>query len=156
MSRRFWKSFRPTSLATALRGCKDYASDVHRMSVERLADRMGVSHDVLYKWLANGRMPTILVPPYELACGCNFVSTWLATSAGKLVVDMPRGRRAADVELLDVNSGCAQALQLLTTFYENPAAGNAEATLNALRAHLEQVAYHHENVARYATPELEF
>ena len=31
-----------------------------------------------------------------------------------------------------------------------------EATLAALRLHLEQVAYHHHNVAQYATPELEF
>ena len=30
------------------------------------------------------------------------------------------------------------------------------ATLAALRLHLEQVAYHHHNVAQYATPELEF
>ena len=29
-------------------------------------------------------------------------------------------------------------------------------TLAALRLHLEQVAYHHHNVAQYATPELEF
>ena len=29
-------------------------------------------------------------------------------------------------------------------------------TLAALRLHLEQVAYHHHNVAAYATPELEF
>ncbi|MDN7533844.1 hypothetical protein [Burkholderia orbicola] len=156
MSRRLWKSFRPTSLTAALRGCKDYALDVHHLSVERIADRMAVTHDVLYKWLANGRMPTILIPTYELACGCHFVSTWLATSAGKLVVDMPKGRHAADAELMEVNSGCAQALQLLTEFYANPAAGNADATLNALRTHLEQIAYHHQNVARYTTPELEF
>jgi hypothetical protein len=156
MSRRLWKSFRPSSLATALRGCKDFALDVHHLSVERIADRMAVSHDVLYKWLANGRMPAILIPTYELACGCHFVSTWLATSAGKLVVDMPKGRRSDDAELLEVNSGCAHALQLLTEFYANPAAGNADATLSALRTHLEQIAYHHQNVARYSTPELEF
>ena len=33
---------------------------------------------------------------------------------------------------------------------------HTDATLAALRLHLEQVAYHHHNVAQYATPELEF
>ena len=37
-----------------------------------------------------------------------------------------------------------------------PHAADPEATLAALRLHLEQVAYHHHNVAQYATPELEF
>ena len=32
----------------------------------------------------------------------------------------------------------------------------ADQQLVALRQHLEQVAYHHHNVAQYATPELEF
>jgi len=156
MTRRSWKSFRPTSLASAIRGCKDFALDVHHQSVERLADRMAVSHDVLYKWLANGRMPAILIPTYEMACGCHFVSTWLASSAGKLVIDMPKGRHAGADELLDLNSAFAGALQLLTAFYARPEAADAEVTLTALREHLERIAYHHHNVARYATPELEF
>ncbi|HDR9585237.1 TPA: hypothetical protein QDC22_007529 [Burkholderia stabilis] len=156
MTRRVWKSFRPTSLAMAIRGCKDFALDVHHMSVERIADRMAVTHDVLYKWLANGRMPAILIPTYELACGCNFVTTWLATSAGKLVVDMPRGRHAAPAELMALNSAFAGALQLLTAFYADPVPSDAEATLAALRAHMEHVAYHHHNVARFASPELDF
>lgn len=50
----------------------------------------------------------------------------------------------------------AAALQLLTAFYAAPQAADTEATLAALRLHLEQVAYHHHNVAAYATPELEF
>ncbi|WP_186047634.1 hypothetical protein [Burkholderia gladioli] len=156
MTRRAWKSFRPTSLTAAMRGCKDFAMDVNRLSVERIADRMAVTHDVLYKWLANGRMPAVLIPTYELACGCHFVSAWLASNAGKLVVDMPKGRQAATAELLDLNSAFAGALQLLTVFYTNRSPATAEATLEALRAHLEQVAYHHHNVARFATPELEF
>ncbi|VFR54505.1 phage-related hypothetical protein [plant metagenome] len=156
MTRRIWKSFRPTSLPAALRGCKDFAADRHNLSVERIADRMGVTHDALYKWLATGRMPAILIPTYELACGCNFATTWLASSAGKIVIDMPTGKRAETTDLLDVNSGCARALQLLTAFYADPTVGDTEATLAALRSHMEQVAYHHHNVARYATPELEF
>ena len=52
--------------------------------------------------------------------------------------------------------GTASALQLLTAFYAAPHAADPEATLAALRQHMEQVAFHHNNVAQYATPELEF
>lgn len=156
MSRRDWKRLRPTSLTEALRLCKEYAQARRNMSVERIADCMGASHDSLYKWLATGRMPAILIPAYELACGCHYASTWLASSAGKLVIDMPTGRKADSTDVMNVNSSCAAALQLLTAFYANPARTNRDATLDALRVHLEQAAYHHHNVERYAAPELDF
>ena len=156
MTRRVWKNVRPNSLLQALRFCKEFAQDRHNLSVERIADRMGVSHDSLYKWLATGRLPAILILAYEHACGCHFASIWYATSAGKLVIDMPTGRKADGTELLDMNSSCAAALQLLTAFYAAPHAADPEATLLALRQHMEQVAFHHNNVAQYATPELEF
>ena len=156
MTRRNWKGYQPATLRDALQGCKDFALQRHNLSVERIADRMGVSHDSLYKWLATGRLPAILIPAYEHACGCHFASIWYATSAGKLVIDMPTGRKADGTELLDMNSSCAAALQLLTAFYAAPHAADPEATLLALRQHMEQVAFHHNNVAQYATPELEF
>lgn len=156
MTRRSWKQVRPASLIEALRVCKEFAQARHNLSVERIADRMGVSHDSLYKWLGTGRMPAILVPTYEMACGCNFASVWLATSAGKLVIDMPTGRKATSQDVVDMNSSCAAAMQLLTAFLNSPATADTDATLAALRAHMEQVAYHHHNVASYATPELEF
>ena len=156
MMRRDWKHLRATSLVHALRLCKEFAQAKHNLSVERIADRMGATHDSLYKWLATGRMPAILVPAFELACGCNYASEWLAACSGRLVVPMPTGRAPAGSELLDINSSCAAALQLLTAFYDAPNAADTEATLAALRQHMEQVAFHHHNVARYATPELEF
>ncbi|MFT4190868.1 MAG: hypothetical protein QM617_04995 [Comamonas sp.] len=156
MPRRNWKQVRPASLLEALRLCKDFALERRRLSVERIAALMGVTHDSLYKWLATGRMPAVLIPPYEHACGIHLVSTWLAASAGKLVIDMPKGRVASTPDLVEVNSGCAAALSLLTAFYANPAQADTAATLDALRLHLEQVAYHHHNVAAATTPELEF
>ena len=156
MTRAPLKRQRANSLLHALRLCKEWAQAKRHLSVERIADRMGITHDSLYKWLATGRMPAIVIPAYELACGCHYVSEWLAASSGALVVPMPTGRKAEGTELLDMNSSCAAALQLLTTFYAAPQAANTEATLAALRLHLEQVAYHHHNVAQYATPELEF
>ena len=158
MTRAPLKRQRANSLVHALRLCKEYAQQrpTKPLSVERIADLMGESVDSLYKWLATGRMPAILIPAFELACGCHYVSEWLAASSGSLVVPMPTGRKAEGTELLDMNSSCAAALQLLTTFYAAPQAADTEVTLAALRLHLEQVAYHHHNVAQYATPELEF
>lgn len=156
MIRRDWKNLRATSMVHALRLCKEYGQAKRNLSVERIADRMGATHDSLYKWLATGRMPAILVPAFELVCGCHYVSEFLAATADRMVVPMPTGRAAAGTELLDMNSNCAAALQLLTAFYAAPQAADTEATLAALRQHMEQVAFHHHNVARYATPELGF
>lgn len=155
MTRRNWKHMRANSLVHALRLCKEFAQDRSNLSVERVADRMGVTHDSLYKWLGTGRMPANLVPTYEMVCGCHFVTDWYAGAAGRLVVPMPTGRAVTETELLAVNSSCAASLALLTKFYADPNSADLEATADALRMHLEQVAYHHHNVARYASPQLE-
>lgn len=109
-----------------------------------------------YSLLATGRMPAITLPAYELACGCSFASTWLATSAGKLVIDMPSGRTATPSELMQLNTGWAAALQLLTDFHADPQKANADNTLAALKDHLTQVAHQHANVAKASAPEFDF
>lgn len=156
MMRRNWKRVRPTSMVEALRLCKDYAQEKYNLSIERIADRMGVTHDSLYKWLATGRLPAILIPPFEHVCGCHFASEWLAASAGKLVVTMPIGRSATQSDMVELNSCFAGALQLLTDFYKAPGELDATETLAALTIHLRQVAWHHANVSQHATPELDF
>jgi len=156
MSRRVWKNVRANSAIDALRLCKEYAQDKHNLSVERIADRMGVTHDSLYKWLATGRLPFILLPAYELACGCHFASEWAAASAGKVVVNLPTGRTLQQSDLVELNSCFGAALQLLADFYSAPAKAGAEETLCALTNHLQQVAWHRANVGQHATPELEF
>jgi hypothetical protein len=156
MSRRNWKTVRPTSLIEALRLCKDYAADKSNLSVERIADRMGVTHDSLYKWLATGRLPAIQLPAFEHVCGCHFASEWLAVTAGKLVIPMPAGRTAHESDMVQLNSGFAQALQLLTDFYAAPTSADPAEVLAALRQHLQQVAWHHANVGQHANPELDF
>ena len=113
-------------------------------------------HWALYKWLANGRMPLVNLHAYEHACGIDLVTRYLAATAGKLLVDIPKGRQAQPTDMVELNTGFAQALQLLTDFYAGGPKACPATTLEALRNHLEQVAYHQRNVAAYATPELEF
>lgn len=156
MSRRNWKRVHPASLVEGLRLCKEFAQERKNLSIERIADRMGVSHDSLYKWLATGRLPAILIPAFEHTCGCHFASEWLAASAGKLVIDMPTGRTATQADMVEINSGFAAALQLLTDFYATPAKADSADTLAALNNHLQQVAWHHANVGQHANPQLEF
>jgi hypothetical protein len=156
MSRRNWKRYQPATLRDALKGCKDYAQERHNLSVERIAERMGLEdHWALYKWVANGRMPLVLLPAFQHACGIDLATRWLAAGGHKLLVDMPTGRQATAADMVALNTGFAQALQLLTTFYTDGHQSPTE-TLDALRNHLEQVAYHQHNVAQYATPELDF
>ena len=157
MTRRNWKRYQPATLRDALKACKDFALERHHLSVERIAERMGLEdHWALYKWVANGRMPLVLVPAFESACGIDLVTRWLAASQDKLLVDMPKGRQARPADMVELNTGFAQALQLLTDFYQHSGKADPTATLQALRDHLEQVAYHQHNVAAFTTPELEF
>jgi hypothetical protein len=156
MTRKNWKRVIPKSATEAIRFGLMRAKEEKNLSTEGVSNHMGQSHDSMYKWAATGRMPAILIPAFELACGCNFVSTWLATSAGKLVVDMPTGRTATQADMVELNSGFAAALQLLTNFYADPAHCDAAQTLAALTCHLQQVAYHQHNVAQYTHPELDF
>ena len=156
MTRRNWKRVRPASLVEALRLCKEFAQERKNLSIERIADRMGATHDSLYKWLATGRLPAILIPSFEQTCGCHFASEWLAASAGMLMIAMPTGRTAKQTDMVELNSCFAAALQLLTDFYATPAKADASETLAALTHHLSQVAWHHANVGLHANPELEF
>lgn len=156
MTRRNWKRVHPTSTIEALRLCKEFAQEKKNLSIERIADRMGASHDSLYKWLAAGTLPLIKLPAYELACGCHYCSEFLAITAGKVLVDMPTGRAGNTSSMVQFNTGFAEALQLLTNFYADPANTDRADTLAALTLHMSEVAYHQANVAHCANPELDF
>lgn len=156
MTRRNWKRVSPSSMIEALRLCKEFAQEKSNLSIERIADRMGVTHDSLYKWLATGRLPLILLPAYEHACGCHFASVWAVTCAGKAVIDMPTGRSVTKSDIVEFNSGFAVALQLLDDFHADPSRTDADTTVAALTAHLQQVAWHRANVQQHGAPELEF
>lgn len=151
---RNWKRVHPNSLIEAFRLAKDYARERKQLSVERIADLMGVTHDTLYKWLSTGRMPATSIPGYEHACGCQFVTRWLATSSGKLVIDIPTGRNASAESIQELQQCLHTVVGRLMDFQKSEA--TAEATLASTLAALESLAWHHHNVKREATPELDF
>ena len=151
---RNWKRLQPTSLRHALELCKDHARERHNRSVERIADDMGITdHWTVYKWLQTGRIPANLIRPYETACGIDFVSRWIAASAGKMLVDIPAGRKLQDTDVVALHNGFGAALQMLTDFYA--AKAEPDVTIAALTAHLQDVAWHRANVAQFRQPELD-
>lgn len=154
MKRRNWKGVQPTSLRHALELCKDHAADARRLSVERIAERMGEeSHWTVYGWLRDGSIPARKIVAYEHACGCNFVTRWLAACEGNLLVPIPTGRQADADFYLAMQKSFTAAMEHLVQFY----AGRAQAddTLAALTTLMEDVAWHHGNVGQYHQPTLE-
>lgn len=150
---RHWKRVYPNSVTEALRLCKDHALEKHRLSVERIAELLGVSADVLYKWLSTGRMPANVIPGYEHACGIALVSNYLATSGGRLVIDMPSGRVPGSASLQDLQMALHGAVGALLNYYN--LGGNADTTAAAVMAGLEQLAHHHRNVQQAEAPTLD-
>ncbi len=152
--RRNWKSTQPRSLRHALELCKDYALEVKRLSVARIAERMGMAdHFNLYKWLQTGRMPAVLIPAYEHACGINYVTRWFASSNGKLLIDMPIGRSASAEDMQLLQTLLHDATGALLDFY----AGRSDApeALASIQAGLEGLAWHRENVSQHHNPQLD-
>lgn len=154
MKRRNWKALQPSSLRHAFELCKDHARERLNKSVEGIAEDMGLAdHWVLYKYLQKGSMPANLIRPYELACGIDFVTRYLAASNGRLLVQIATGRKLTHTDIADLHEHFATALKLLTDYYAKP--GDPTATLAALTTHMEHVAWHRQNVAQHINPQLE-
>ena len=144
----------PTSLLDALRMEKEHARVQHNLSVERIADKMGVTHHDLYKWLGTGRMPVILVPSYETVCGGGYVSRWLALSAGRLVIDMPTGRSASSADINMLQQQLTDAVSGILRFTAD--ATEAAAVLSAIHIGMAGLAWHKVNIEKSTQPELQF
>lgn len=154
MTPRQWKRLHPQTLRDALKLCQQHAKERHNHSIERLAALMGLEdHWVLYKWIANGRMPALLIPAFEQACGINLVSRWLAGSGGKLLIEVPSGRTSSAQDIQSLQAVLHEATGALLTFYSDNT--EACATLAAIQAGLEELAWHRGNVQQHAHPQLE-
>lgn len=154
MRSRNWKRVQPTSLRDALRLCKDHAQQKRNYSVERIADLMGISADLLYKWLANGRMPASSIPAYELICGINFVTRWLAISTGHLMIAAPTGRATSATDIQALQELLNTAVGKLIAFHAGKE--EAAAALAAIQQGMEGLAWHKGNVEKHLQPEFEF
>lgn len=155
MTRRSWKHRQPGSLRQAMEWNLEHARVKHQRSVDRVADLMGLpSKWALYKWLESGRMPAILIRPFEQACGIDCVTRYIGHSGHKLLIDIPTGKRASGTDINALQASFADAVGLLLRYYDGQA--EAEDTLGALYTTMEQLAWHQGTIERHRQPELDF
>ncbi len=149
----------PNNLRDALRMSKDHAKARKNLSVERIADLLGVSADCLYKWLGDGTMPASTIPMYEHVCGASFVSTWLATSAGLMVIPMPRGHKPKQEQFLAFQQLFSDSLSQLAAYWQADKSTRTDSqndVINSLTQAINCGAWHRENVQKCETPEFDF
>lgn len=148
-----WKRYQPRDLKDAFRACKDRARDEHRLSVERIADLLGVSADALYKWMGDARMPASMIPGFEHICGAHYVSDYLAAGHGRIVIQIPAGHPAAIEDLSELQVLIANSVAQLVRCYRGQA--TVDATQRDLTQSLQGLGWHRENVAHLTHPELD-
>ena len=155
MARNNWKHRQPGTLRQAMEWCLEYARVKHNRSVDHVADLMGQSNKwVLYKWLESGRMPAVLIRPFENACGIDYVTRYIGHSGHKLLIDIPNGKRATGKDINSLQSSFAESVSLLLKFYEGES--EADETIAALLTTMEQLAWHRGTIERHKQPELDF
>jgi hypothetical protein len=148
-----WKRYQPKDLRDAFRACKAFARERKHLSVERIADLMGVTADCLYKWLADARMPAQSIPVYEHVCGAHFVTEYLAAGCGRMVVAIPPGAPADAEDLAALQGQIAEAVARLIRCYRGDA--DTAETREGLAGSIRSLAWHRENVAHLGAPELD-
>lgn len=154
MKRRNWKKVYPSTLRQAFELCLAHAKEKENLSIERVADRMGIeSHWTLYKWLENGRMPAVQIRAFEHACGIDLVTQFFATSAHRLLIEIPRGALASEEDLLAMQGRLNDCVQSLVKFYKGDLP--AEVTLESITAAMTDLAGHRSNVVKAMQPEID-
>ena len=152
MRKRNWKKERATSLVHSFELAGDYALEVLRRPPKQMAELMDTSLPTYYRWISEGAMPASKIRQFEHLCGCHFVSDYLALAAGRMVVEVPVGKRAAEIEIAELQSANAQAIKLLIDFYAGRSA--LDETLMALDDALRGLGFHRANVVKVTEPEL--
>lgn len=147
-----WKRLQPSNLKESLRYCKEHARQFKRLTVPAIAELIGVSDDVLYKWLSNGSIPLNHLPAYEHVCGVDYVTQYQASRHHKLLIDIPVGKAASEIGVAELQQVSAEAMSLLIKFYRD--GDNVEKTVEALTQLMGGIAFHRENIQ--TQPELEF
>lgn len=153
MSARNWRTANPTSFEDAMVLCLEYAHEKQRRNVQRVAALLGTSHNTIYGWLREGSIPGRKVEAFQHACGCDFITRYLAHSAGNLLIPIPTGKRVMVDDVHRLQDTLNGAVKALLGF----AAGtlDADGVKAATTTAMEALAYQRENTACHDQPELE-
>lgn len=154
MLKKNWKKQIPRSLRHSMELGIEHAKVKLNRSVEGVAEVMGLeNHWSLYKWAENGRMPAVLIPAFEAACGCDYVSRWLATRGGRLLIDVPTGRKLTATDVAELQTKLHSVVGELMKFYAGEC--DAGSTLAAITHSMESLAWHRGNIEQHNQPQLE-
>lgn len=155
MKRKNWAAIRPRNLTHAMELCMEHALAKYNRSTEGVCALAGVnSINTFYKYLATGGLPARLIKPFENACGIDYVSRWLVESSGKMVLDVPRGKKCGAGELNHLQTAYTAVIGELLKVYQE--LNEVEPALAALQGAMEQTAWHQGNVKKLMQPELPF
>lgn len=153
MPSRNWKH-PPQSLQEAMEACLKHALSKHRRSTDHVAADMGLANKwTLYKYVESGRLPAVMIRPFEAACRSDLITRYLAHASHHLIIDIPTGRLPEAGDLQAAQLAMHDTLGALIGF----AGGKVTAAevMAAVTATMEQLAWHRENAARAAQPELD-
>ncbi|WP_010603989.1 hypothetical protein [Pseudoalteromonas maricaloris] len=149
--RRQWNRIVPRSLPESLQLCKEHAQATKQMSVPRIADRTGISPDMLYKHLGGGDMPASLLIPYMAATGREYPLMYMAHSLDKLIVDMPKGKKPSLPTLNHLNTFACQVIGMVMQLEEG--AGNAQHVADQIALLMQDLAHHKLECERLDEPQ---
>ncbi|WP_449392794.1 hypothetical protein [Eoetvoesiella caeni] len=112
-----------------------------------------MSEWTIYGWMREDSIPGHRIRSFEFACGATFITEWIAITAQKIVIDIPRGADVDESKLLDLQNALNDAVGLLTRFYR----GDSEPAdvLQGVTQAMAKLAGHRENVGKHAAPELD-
>ncbi|MAD90280.1 MAG: hypothetical protein CMK64_11290 [Pseudoalteromonas sp.] len=149
--RRQWSRIVARSLPESLQLCKEHAQATRNMSVPRIADRTGISTDMLYKHLGNGDMPASLLIPYMAATGREYPLQYMAHSLDKLVVDMPKGNRSSMPTINHLNQFANQVIGMVMQLEDG--SGNHQHVAEQIVLLMQELAYQKLEVERLDDPQ---
>jgi hypothetical protein len=137
----------------AMRACLDYALHKHNRSVAQVAELIGVTEWVVYKWMSDGSIPSKRIRPFEFACDATFVTHYLASSAQKLIIDIPTGKKTNNEGMMDLQNTLNESVKVLCEFYKGDL--QAKDVMGVVTAGIAELASHRENVSKHDAPELD-
>ncbi|MBK6742494.1 MAG: hypothetical protein IPG66_05750 [Hydrogenophilales bacterium] len=106
-----------------------------------------------YGWEREGSLPGRKILSFEHACGCDFVTRYLAHASGKLLIDIPIGRMPEGEDIKRLQAVLNDAVGALLGFAHGQM--DTDQVGAEINAALEGLAWHRENVIKERQPELE-
>lgn len=144
----------PASLRSAFESDREFARRHHRTSIEHIAELMELTPGNLYKQIEDGTLHTSRLLAWSKHTGSDAVVRYLAARLGKVVIDIPAGRRADAEDVHALQATLNDAVGALLDYMRG--AADQATTLGKLGAGLEALAWHRANVAKADQPELDF